>query len=133
MNCPKCGAKWSTMTGGKAKFHCGSIAADEGDVCPQSELCKDIEHDKKQLELLRSKLTPEGAESLKWTQVSRYRIKSDCELLKLEIIFHNNGEAVLVGNVSTNRWHETIDAAKAHAEELHQASWREFKEKWGKK
>lgn len=53
MNCPKCGASWSTMAGGKTKFHCGSIATNEGDVSPQSELCKDIEHDKKQLEFLR--------------------------------------------------------------------------------
>lgn len=73
------------------------------------------------------------AEPLVWAQVSRYRIKSDCELLKLEIIFHNNGEAVLVGSVSTNRWHDSIDAAKAHAEELHQAAFAEFVKRRGKK
>lgn len=77
--------------------------------------------------------SPEGAEPLRWKQVSRYRLKSNCELLKLEIIFHNNGEAVLVGNVSTNRWHETIELAKAHAEELHQAAFAEFTKKWGRK
>lgn len=124
MNCPNCGAS--------TKFHdidgfydCGSvqlgIIRQEFNQSPGcKELCE-----------LRSKLSPEGAEPLKWIRIAKRRLSSNFPFGRLDIKWNNKGEFWLVGAFSGS--YNTIDSAKAHAEELHQAAFAEFMKKWGRK
>lgn len=76
---------------------------------------------------------PERAEPLKWIDSFYYSSAKSFGDLRFALERCSTfGDAWYVCGVSGLRF-QGRDAAKAHAEELHQKAFREFVEKWGKK
>lgn len=138
MNCPNCGAPEAEGTqpadASCSFFKCGSIVGIG--IVTTSWPCRELAQ-------LRSKLKPEGAEPLKWhyehgmrtwwgtsfsSLVPIYSIRQ-CQFKTLTFckLRYTPGLDDVVEE------YDDVDAAKAHAEELHQAAWRELIEKWGRK
>lgn len=128
MTCPFCGASDHKDTPGE--FACGSgvqmfvpLRVDQSDIC--RELCQ-----------LREK----KAEGLEWRvyerRCKRQLMEADwCEGW-FRIYFAGDKSSLAIKRIGEKVaacGPFSIDAAKAHAEELHQQAWRELRNKWDAK
>lgn len=130
MTCPFCGAAVAEgMQPAETDFHCyvcGTIKdyANYMQSWPCRELCQ-----------LRDK----KAEGLEWEDQN---LKHGGKSVIAECIggwmriSYSDDQAILIERIDCktklSKW-PTLDAAKAHAEELHQQAWRELRERWDKK
>ncbi len=118
VKCPKCGAAECFRSPGE--FRCGSGNCVDADDFDQSDICKELCE-------LRSNLTPEGAEPLVWYEDGGCSLTRGLggSLIINTVSVHENPRGVwrLGGTDDTPPTSFTSrDAAKAHAEELHQAA-----------
>lgn len=127
--CPKCGAKVDSVTGDNdelVSFKCGSDSpVHSAELSTQSDICKELCE-------LRSNLTPEGAKPLVFMRrfSGGFFAPSSLGIFVMEPF--SEGFALICSDKLRGVF-EDFDAAKAHAEELHQKAFAEFVEKWGKK
>lgn len=121
--CPKCGAKAGTVTGDYDEFlsfKCGSESPIHGtEISTQSDICREL-----------CQLREKKAEGLTW-EVCDDGLKAFSFFGRRYLILLSKHGADLL-NPGTGFWTNlpTLDAAKAHAEELHQQAWRELRTKW---
>lgn len=132
MNCPFCGAEelkfapYDTYYGDKPRYECNTtFRGIAGDYC----LANQLRAAKAEIEQLRDK----KAEGLTWEECDD-GLKAFSFFGRRYLILVNKHCANLL-NPATGFWTTitTIDAAKAHAEELHQQAWRELRNKWDAK
>lgn len=123
MTCPFCGAsnvEYYSHTG----FECGSWSGGGGDE--QSDTCREL-----------CQLREKKAEGLTWRTYERR-----CKRMLVEAdwcegwfrVYYAGDKSVLavkrIGEKVVACGPFTLDAAKAHAEELHQQAWRELRTRW---
>lgn len=121
MTCPFCGAREVDRMYFMSRFECGSRLRDTGQK-EQSDICREL-----------CQLRDKKAEGLTWEECDD-GLKAFSFFGRRYLILVNKHCANLL-NPATGFWTTitTIDAAKAHAEELHQQAWRELRNKWDAK
>lgn len=118
MTCPFCGAEDTGAYDVQWLFECGSCGEEAGNI-HQSKTCQEL-----------CRLREKKAEGLTW-EVCDDGLKAFSFFGRRYLILLSKHGADLL-NPGTGFWTNlpTLDAAKAHAEELHQQAWRELRTKW---